>query len=265
MRKYYFIIKTELQRQLTYRIEIYAYRMSNLLEVFALLLVWFLAYKNTDTISDYSQSEMITYVLVGWLFVYLSRSYGLYQRIEDDISEGKVSDFLVKPISYLKYMFALSLGRVSLSLFFSVLIQLVMILVFSKHVIFDPDPFRITIIFLMLVASYIIYTFMSFITGMIAFWTQRVVGIDHTINTLMKFLSGAYFPIILLPETFLKIDKLFPFIYTMYIPTQLYLGKISLKEGVMGLGMEMIWILLLYIIIKIMWKKGLKKFEGVGI
>lgn len=265
MKKYLFVIKTELQRQLTYRLDIYGYRLGNLLEVFALLSVWIVTYRNTDVISGYTQNQMITYVLVGWLFIYLTRSYGLYEKVADNIYEGTISDFLVKPISYLRYMVVLSLGRSSVSLISSVFIQLAVILVFSEYIIFDLDIARGLILFLMLIASYFINVFMSLVIGMIAFWTQKIDGIDYTINSIMKFLSGAYFPISLLPLSFLKFDMFFPFIYTVYVPTQLYLGKISIREGLRGLFVEIIWIVILYVIIKIMWKRGIKRYEGVGI
>jgi len=265
MKKYFLIIKTEFQRQLTYRVDIYAYRISNLLEVAALLAVWTIAYRNTSNVLGYSQTEMITYVLVGWLFVFVSRSYGLNDRIADDIFEGRVSDFLIKPISYLKYIVVLSLGRSSLSMIYAVAAQLLLVFAFSKYIVFNLDWFRGILLILMMIMGYLITVFCSLIIGMIAFWTERITGIDYTINTLMKFLSGAYFPIALLPQSFLNFDKLFPFIYTVYVPTQLYLGKIKTIEGVYALGVEIIWLLILYVIIKIMWNRGIRRYEGVGI
>lgn len=266
MKKYYSIIKTEFQRQLTYRIENYAYRLSDLFELLALLAVWTIAYRNTGSaISGYSQAEMTTYVLVGWLFAYVGRNYGLGNHVADDIFEGRISNFLVKPISYLKHVVFLSISRSSLSLFYAVVIQGAVIFVFSKYIIFDWEPIRLTLIFLMLVVSYFINVFFGMIIGMIAFWTQRITGIDYTVGMIYRLLAGVYFPIILLPEIFLKIDKLFPFIYTMYFPANIYLGKISIEEGFVGLGVEIIWLFIFYGIIKIMWKRGIKKYEGVGI
>lgn len=265
MKKYYLTIKTEFQRQLTYRIENYAYRLSDLLEIFALLIVWIIAYKNTNVIAGYSQSEMITYVLIGWLFMCIGRTYGLADYIADEIFEGKVSNFLLKPVSYLRYITVLSLARSSISVFSAVAIQSIVILAFSKYIIFNPELIRIILILAMLFVSYFITVFVSMIIGMIAFWTQKISGIEYTLNTMINFLSGAYFPISLLSGIFLKIDMLFPFIYKMYFPANIYLGKITLREGFIGLGIEIVWLFLLYGIIKIMWKRGVRKYEGVGI
>lgn len=57
----------------------------------------------------------------------------------------------------------------------------------------------------------------------------------------------------------------FPFAYIIFAPTQVYLGKINLAEGLKYVFIEIIWLVALYFIIKIVWHKGLKKYEGVGI
>lgn len=265
MKKYLLTIKTEFQRQLTYRVDIYAYRVGNLLEIFALLAVWTIAYKNTTNVFGYSQAEMITYVLISWLFMSIIRSYGLSERIAEEIFEGKVSDFLIKPISYLRYIVIFSIGRASVSIIYAVLVQLLIILFFSEYIVFNLDWIRAIVLLLMIIVSYFINVFCSLILGMVAFWTQRITGIDYTVSTLIKFLSGVYFPIALLPESFLNFDKFFPFIYTIYMPTQLYLGKIKTLEGVYALGIEFLWLFILYGIIKLMWSRGIRRYEGVGI
>jgi ABC-2 type transport system permease protein len=117
----------------------------------------------------------------------------------------------------------------------------------------------------MLILGYFIKLFFSILIGFIAFWTTEIQGIYFFLNILKKFLAGAYFPVALMPIILYKISTMFPFIYTLYFPAQLYLGKISTSEGLKGLGIEIIWLLILYILIKIVWRLGRKKYEGVGI
>lgn len=265
MKKYYLIVKTEFQRQLTYRIENYAYRFANLFDILAILAVWTIGFQGGNIIGGYTKSQMITYVLVGWLFVFISRTYGFSDYVADDIFEGRISNFLVKPVSYLRYISVLSVARSSLSVFSALIMQSVIIAIFSKYIIFNADAIRVILILAMLACSYVIMLFSSILTGMIAFWTQRITGIDYTINMTIRLLAGTYFPISLLPGVFLKIDKFFPFIYTLYYPANMFIGKIGNRDGAIGLGVEIIWIFIFYGIIKIMWKHGSKKFEGVGI
>jgi ABC-2 type transport system permease protein len=81
----------------------------------------------------------------------------------------------------------------------------------------------------------------------------------------INFFSGAYFTLALLPASILKVAMFMPFAYTFYVPTQIYLGKMSISEGWSGLLVSIVWLFVLYVIIKIIWKRGLKKYDSVGI
>ena len=137
--------------------------------------------------------------------------------------------------------------------------------VFNNSLRFFLNFRVICLLLAMLVVSYFINLFMAILIGMIAFWTTEIVGIQYSIKVFVKLISGSYFPISLLPIAVINISLLFPFIYTVFIPVQLCLGKISFAEGLKGLGIEALWLGLLYIVIKIVWKFGLKKYESVGI
>ena len=265
MKKYLAIIKTEFQRQMTYRWDFVGFRVANLLEISAQLIIWTVIFKEQNIIQGYTYEEMMTYILVGWIFLFLTNSYGYEDNIARDIHEGRLSNFLLKPISYLKYSVALSFGRVSLALVSCVVLSGLLILFFQESILGPSNIINIFIIIIMVFLGYIIRLFLSIIVGFIAFWTVDISGPHYSINIIIKFLAGAYFPMNLLPAVFLNISLAFPFVYTFYFPASLYLGKISATQGLIGLGVEIIWLVLLYFIIKILWKFGLRKYEGVGI
>jgi ABC-type uncharacterized transport system permease subunit len=64
-----------------------------------------------------------------------------------------------------------------------------------------------------------------------------------------------YFPLSFLGVSFLTISLFFPFAYSFYVPTQLYLNNISYEQGVIGLMVQLFWIVVLYFVIKISWKR----------
>ena len=106
---------------------------------------------------------------------------------------------------------------------------------------------------------------LSYLIGLIAFWTDEVDGIYSSIDSLKRFFSGGYFPLSLLPQSFVTLSFLLPFAYSIYVPTQLYLRKIDLTTGLKGVAVQLIWIGVLSLIIKFVWTRGLKNYEGVGI
>ena len=264
-KKYLTVVKNEIQRQLAFRFDIFSYRIGNLFELIAQIIIWSVIFKNVEVVRGYTYPEMISYIIIGWLIVYLTGNYGLENRVEGHIFEGKITEFLIKPISYLKYIVFFCLGRLSLAFISAIFIQAIIIILYHNIIIFNLNVGAVLILLGMLVATFILKLFIAIALGMVAFWTDRIVGIDYSFNVLYKFFSGAYFTLALLPPFALTICKFLPFAYTFYFPIQLYLGKISVFEGLKALGIEILWIFILYGIIKLMWKRGVKKYEGVGI
>lgn len=264
-KKYLTVIKNEIQHQLTYRFNIIGYRVGNFFELFFQIIIWSIIFQKVELVRGYTYEEMVSYIVIGWLFMYLTGNYGIESIIENNISEGKITEFLLKPISYLKYIFCYSIGRASIALISAVIIQTVIIWFYSDVIVFNLDIKRIILLIAMVMATFVLRIFLSMILGMIAFWTDRIAGIDYSFNVVSRFLSGSYFTLSLLPPAVLIMCKFLPFAYTFYYPTQLYLGKISFSEGLAALGIEILWIIGLYVIIKIIWRRGIKKYEGVGI
>ncbi|TAK95854.1 hypothetical protein EPO05_03080 [Patescibacteria group bacterium] len=265
MKKYYTVVKNELQRQLAFRLNLLSYRVGNLLEIVVQIIVWTVIFQKVDVVQGYARNEMISYVVFGWLFVFLTENYGLENIVEHNIFEGKVSEFLVKPISYLKYIFSFSLGRMSVALVSSIGMMLLVILFFRDQLIFNLDPVRALLLLGMVGAGLVLKIYFAVMIGMIAFWTQRIVGIDYSLGVFIKFFSGVYFPLVFLPPLALAICKALPFMYVFYVPTQLYLGKLSVGQGAWALVFELAWIVVMYFLTKLMWTRGLRKYEGVGI
>ncbi|MFZ2969740.1 MAG: ABC-2 family transporter protein, partial [Minisyncoccia bacterium] len=123
----------------------------------------------------------------------------------------------------------------------------------------------IAVLLAMIFLAFIIEWQISYLVGLIAFWTDEVDGIYTTVTQVRKFFAGGYFPLSLLPAFFVNLSFALPFAYSFFIPTQLYLGKIGIETGIQGLFVQIIWIILLNFIIKLVWQRGLKRYEGVGI
>ncbi len=265
MKKYWHIITNEVQRQFTYRIGIAAYSFGNIAEVIILVIIWSIAFRNTEMIHGYGSREMISYVIFAWFFSFLTTTYAFETNVARDIHLGTLSNILVKPMSYIRYAMTVSTGRIFIGLLVVLVQGMIAFFFFRDKLIFSIDFATALLLLTMLIASYLINMLFSIAVGFISFWTTEISGIYYCIKTISRFMSGTFFPIILLPAFIMKACFFFPFVYTIYIPVQLYLGKISFAEGLRGLAIEILWLAVLYVIIKVVWRLGLKKYESVGI
>ena len=264
MKKQSAIIKAYWQRALTYRFEVMMYRVGEMGEMIALILMWTAIYGDQELIRGFSIREMITYILIGNLFNAMIRNF-LTGIVSADIKEGRLSAFLLMPISYFQFVISREIGRISVATFMSVISQSLIIMLFFGSFIINADGLYLLMILIMVILAFFTELLLSYLIGLSAFWFDDVDGLHSTVGRVQKFFSGGYFPLSLLPAGFVGVSYFLPFAYSFFVPAQLYLKKIDLVAGAKGIGVQMIWILILYGISIFMWKRGLKRYEGVGI
>jgi ABC-2 type transport system permease protein len=264
LRQGWVITRSAWVRALNYRMTFIMYRVGELIETLIVVLMWSAIYSGgSGTIKGFTLNEMITYLLIGYLCTVIVRNF-LPTFVSRDINHGTLSMFLVKPISYIRYVFFNEIGRIALIVFMSVAMQFLVIFFFFDRIVVNTDPAYLTLIVIMVFLAFVIEWLIGFLIGTIAFWTDEVDGIQATLDRIKKFFAGAYFPLSLLPVTLATISIYLPFAYSFFIPAQLYLKKISFYDGLFGLGVQIFWIVILSVTLNVVWKKGLKKYEASG-
>ena len=93
----------------------------------------------------------------------------------------------------------------------------------------------------------------------IGFYTYNQVGISQIINSLIEFFSGALVPVVLLPMIIQKATYYLPFRLITDLPFRLYSNNIGIQEGIMSIGLQLIWIIILIFLGNLIVKKSLKK------
>ena len=94
--------------------------------------------------------------------------------------------------------------------------------------------------------------------------TLNEKGIVNIIITLADILSGIVVPIPFFPKVLQAISKFLPFQYISDLPFRIYVGNIELKEGLYGMIIQIIWVILLIGLGYLLMKKSLKKVVVQG-
>ncbi len=265
MKKYLAAIKIEWHREMTYRADFLGFRIGNVFEILVQVVIWTAIFQKTSTVGGYNYRDMLTYIILGWIIYTLAGNYGFENVIARHIQRGELSNFVTKPVNYTNFIIALSVGRASIAFFSVFVVSIFLFLVFGHLLFISQNIFSWLIVFLMIIVSYFIKLFLAIITGFIAFWTVDISGVYYSINMLYKFLSGSYFPLNILPAVFVRSALVLPFAYTFYFPVQVLLGKVTILQGFLGLAFEILWLIILYLVITVIWKMGLRRYESLGI
>jgi ABC-2 type transport system permease protein len=263
MNKYLLVIRNTWDEIVTYRLNFIMWRVRTILQILTVYFLWSVLIPQNGQIFGYTQSKILTYVLVSALvgsIVFATRT----QEIGDNINSGDLSIFLIRPINYFGYWFAREIGDKAMNIVFSIVELMIMYIILRPPVFIQTD-----IVYLLLMAISIAFAVMlQFISGsllgMIGFWSPEVWAPRFIYFILLSFLAGSIFPLDVLPNQYRSLMELLPFPYLLYFPLKIYLGQLSMSEVIRGMSIVLLWSGALGILLSRVWKKGLKEYAAVG-
>jgi len=263
MNKYYLIAKSIAQTMLIYRVNFFLWRARQIMQVLISYYLWLAIIPSTGSLGSYDQSSILTYVFItGFIgtVVYASRSVGL----SDEINNGNLANDLLKPYNYFVSWFATDLGDKIMNTSLAFLELIVLFFLLKPPLMFQTDPLILLLTMSTISIATVMYFFFNLLLGSIGFWSPEVWGPRFIFMILLTFFSGGLFPLDLLPTWLYGIFQFLPFPYLLYFPTKLYLGQLSQPEIVNGLIISLMWLVGLYVIVQLVWNKGLRNFTAQG-
>jgi ABC-2 type transport system permease protein len=105
----------------------------------------------------------------------------------------------------------------------------------------------------------------AFCFGLLTFWfleIQSFIILSYAIETL---LAGQVFPLDLLPRPIYVLSQYLPYYYQMYFPVAIFTGRLNAPHEVaQGLCMQFAWLVLLLLLSRLLWTRGLRRHTAVG-
>jgi ABC-2 type transport system permease protein len=101
--------------------------------------------------------------------------------------------------------------------------------------------------------------------SLLSFWVTEAYAIRWAATILVRFLSGILVPVLFFPESIQKLLYLSPFPYLAYAPIQLLSNSLSLTKAWEGLLTLCVWTVVTWGIYLLLFRRGIAKYEGVGI
>lgn len=265
MKKYWALIKTSLQNSLVYRVDFFLWGMNELLDTLVFLFIWIIIFGERQSIGGFSLAETITYFVGTGMISNITYSW-VANDLEDDVRTGNLSSIIIKPISYPLARIMSVMAEKPIDTLVRLVVYLAVAFFFSNKIILDKDPFSLFLVFVSIVFAYLISHLISFCLGCLAFWTTSVKrGLSGLLRTFTNIFAGGYAPLTFFPLWFQRVAKFLPFGYTRYFPMLIYLRKIETAEIFLGIGVQLVWVLFLYFLGRLLWRQGVKRYEGVGI
>ena len=260
MRVYINYFKLRIITFLQYRVAALAGISTQLFWAFMLIFIYTALYENSN-ISAMSLKEIISYVWLQQAFYAFLTVRFNDDEISNAIRSGDVTYEIIRPYNLYFWWYVKNVAkRVSNGLLRFLPLIIVGIIVPGMYGFSLPYSFINFLLFLIaLFLGVLVVTGINMIVYTIGFYTYNEAGISGMLNAVMELLCGAYIPVALLPLFIRKGTYYLPFRLVSDLAYRIYSNNITISEGLLGIGLQVIWIFLLIFIGNMIIKKSLGK------
>lgn len=263
-KKYVPVIRNTWSEYTVYRLNFVLWRVRSVLKFLTIYFLWSAIFKARSEVFGYQQQEILTYILLGQVLaatVFSTRTH----EVGAEINQGKLSNFLLKPLSYFRYWWARDVSDKMLNIGFSIIEIGLLILLLRPNLLIQAEPLTLLFFTLAIFFSAILYFYISFFLSLSGFWTADVWAPRFLFFVITDFLSGGLFPLDILPESIFNILRFLPFAFLQFFPLKIYLGQLAPVDVLTGLLITLVWIGVFYFSLNLVWHKGLRRYEAQGV
>ncbi len=265
LNKYRAAFSVGLQSNLVYRVNFAIRGFFSFFHLIVVFILWGAAYAGNESIGGFSLAQTITYFVALIVVQFLIGAFNEDYQISEEIRNGLINQFLLKPVNYFGYRFSIYLSA-RLVTGGLILLPLVVTYPLIKDYLTLPHelwPYLYAIPALMM--SALIQFGIAYCFGMLSFWFLEIQGFVILSMALESVLGGQIFPLDLLPNWLFGASSGLPYFYQMYFPVALITGRINDAAAAAGmLQIQAFWTVTILVIGQILWRRGLRLHTAVG-
>ncbi|MBU0757885.1 MAG: ABC-2 family transporter protein [Nanoarchaeota archaeon] len=263
LKKYIAIGQAMFKTVLIYRFD---FMFSIIISPMTLILYYFIwesIFRNNQTgiINGYTFPDMMTYYVLSMII-----GHFIWNMVGNDLSEkityGELSQDLLKPVS----IFSMFLANTIAQRLFAVIAEVIPVFIIS-FIIFRLKFISASatlLFFASLLLAFFLNFLISYAIGLLSFWMHKVESIQWLFSLFIRFLSGEFIPLTFFGSSLFTVSKFLPFYYLRFGIIEIFLGKTGIVDSLKFMAIQSVWIIFFYIIIKIIWHHGMKKFGATG-
>lgn len=222
--------------------------------------IWGIFFSTHETIGGFTFANMLAYLFLTFCFRKMSGPNET-NDIEEEIKSGSIITYLARPIDYFMFRLSARVGTILITTPIIILITLGTFIFLGKEI---PPLTHFAVAFVLSFIGLIALFELFYCINLLAFWFEEVWGFRRGAYTTAWLFSGSLIPISLLPGFLHTIGKILPFSHQAATPTLYLLGLEPFSTVQESFLILLAWIIGLYFAQRIIWKKGLRTYDGKG-
>jgi ABC-2 type transport system permease protein len=254
--------KTTFATMLQYRASLFIWMISSVLEPLIYLVVWSTVSTGSGgSVGGYTAAGFAAYYIVFMLVNQVTYTWIMWEY-EYRVRQGLLSVALLKPVHPIHSDISDNLSSKLITLPILLGIAALLALIFKPAA--SPTWWSVLAFIPALLLAFLVRFLLEWTLALAAFWTTRVSAINQVYFVLMLFLAGQIAPLTLFPHWIQILADILPFRWMLGFPVELVLGRLTPAQAWQGLGAQVIWVILSLIVIRFVWRAGVRVYSAVG-
>lgn len=255
------LIGLGLQTAYTYRANLAFEMLRILLRVYLLGVIWTAVYAGRRVVDGVELREVIAFITLAQLQVWVLSPL-VADYIQDRVRDGQIALDLARPVPFLGQLLAHQVGGTA-SLLSFVLLAIPLAFVLGGFV--PPASVSAGLLYLVsLVLAYLVSVLLGMVIGLVSFWTLQIGGVMAIYAYVSQFFTGALVPLVFFPPWLRSVADVLPFQAQAHIPLSIYMGRAPTSEIPGALGVQLVWVVVLYAVVWLMWRRAMRRVVVQG-
>jgi len=244
--------------------------MSLLAELFIVgAMNWFLwnavvASRGGVGFEGYTTMTLVLYTMITSILRKVQVNSEQFAGMAEDIYTGALNKYLVYPIPYFGFRFAMHLGSSLISLGQSLMALALFWIFMAQGAQVLPGLGAILQFLVLVLVSIALRFVINSAIQATAFWFEQIWALLVLFSFLIALLGGQLIPLTLYPAWAQTILSYTPFPILAALPAEALLGKLLWGDFFWGLGIGMLWTLLFYAVGLFIFRLGVRNYSGIG-
>ena len=243
MKKYLYIIKTQIIKSMTYEFNVYGNIIMQTIIMITSAYFWRALYTGRSVVNGVDAGSMQTYIIISSALSVLLIT-NVERRIGRSVEKGSVATDMMKPISLFGMFLAEDIGSI-IALIFQNMLPILLIGSLMIKVPVMADIRNLPMFVISVVESFLINWLIAALFGMMAFTTINNNALIQVKKHLIRLLSGSIIPIWFFPESVSKVLSALPFVYIYQLPLSIYIGRGDRTAMISQMRIQFIWLVIL--------------------
>ncbi len=255
-------LKTTLAAMLQYRAALVIWLIGHVLEPLIYLIVWSTVSRaGGGSVGGYTTGDFAAYFIVLMLVNHLTYTWIMYEY-EYRVRHGSLSFALLRPVHPIHADIADNVTSKMVSLPGMLLMAVALALLFRPA--FSLSLWAVAAFVPAVLLAFLLRFLVEWTLALAAFWTTRVSALNQMYFVAILFLSGQIAPLALLPSGIRMAAAILPFRWMVAFPVELLLGRLTPTQALAGFGVQAAWIVAGAILLRVVWRLGVRAYSAVG-